>query len=196
MPRAELLIIGLAGNAGTGKDTAAEYLQDWHGFHRFAFADPMRAMLDGLLDCCGIDHAWLYERSLKEEVIPELGCSYRHLAQTLGTEWARELIHPEFWVRTAAVALGLHDLPCSSPVHDRIVISDVRFPNEAEWITRMGGVVIRLHRPTPGVRPHISEALLSDIEPWACIDNSGTLEQLEQQLAGHVHALTSPEQSQ
>lgn len=184
-PAIDPLIIGLCGNAGVGKDTAADYLCSHHGFERFAFADPLRAMIEALLLECGQDYAYITERHLKEQPIPGLGLSYRHLAQTLGTEWGRALT-PDLWLRTATLCLGLPD----HPIHDRIVITDVRFGNEAEWVTQQQGVVARIYRPTQRVRAHISEIELDGIEPWAVIDNAGPIEQLHQQLDALVATLT------
>jgi len=183
---ADPIIIALCGNAGAGKDTAAEYLFEKHGFHRFAFADPLREMLFGLLESCYIDYVWITEPHLKDQPIPELGVSYRQLAQTLGTEWARNLLGQDFWLRTAGLALGLPD----RPVHDRIVISDVRFPNEAAWVQQHHGRVVRIFQPAAAVRSHLSETLVDQIVPWARIDNTGTVDQLHEQLDAMVAALS------
>lgn len=186
------LIIGLAGNAGVGKDAAAVYLQTAHRFEQYAFADPIRDMLGALLERCGIDHTWMTEPALKERPIPGLGASYRALAQLLGTEWARQHLGEDFWLKTASLALGLSSARPGwpgAPIHDRLVISDVRFPNEAHWIVQQGGVVIRIHRETRGVRAHLSETQLHLIQPWAEIDNNGSLQQLYRQLDVLVHRL-------
>ena len=42
------MILGFAGPAGAGKDTAAAHLVAHHGYERRAFADPMRAALYAL----------------------------------------------------------------------------------------------------------------------------------------------------
>lgn len=153
-------ILGLHGRAGAGKDTAAAYLVQHYGFHRYGFADPLRDMILALLDTCGIDHAWVTEPHLKEQPIPGLGHSYRELAQGLGTDWARKQLGDSFWLRAAEAALGISadNLPGHQAVHDRIVISDVRFENEAAWVTSLHGVVVGLMRAeAPPVRDHVSE---------------------------------------
>ena len=176
-------LIGLVGRAGVGKDTAAEHLVQQFGFHRWAFAEPLRTMLEALLVECDLDHAYLFEPQLKEQPIPGLGFSYRQLAQTLGTEWGRALAS-DFWLRCADRCLGLHDDPAQShPVHDRIVFSDVRFPNEAEWIRRRGGFLVRVQRPgTAAVRAHCSEDLADSISAEHEVWNTGGLDHLQQQL--------------
>jgi len=178
------VILGLSGSAGVGKDTAASYLEKEHGFVPYAFADPLRNMLEALLVESNLDYAYIYERQLKEQPIPGLGFSFRHLAQTLGTEWGRALAE-DFWLRLAEMSLGLPD----APIHDRIVITDVRYPNEAAWVQHHGGRVARIYRPTAAVRAHTSETLIDQIVPWVGIDNVGTVDQLHAQLDELVAAL-------
>lgn len=180
LPR-DCILIGLTGEAGADKDTVADHLCAAHGFERHAFAEPIRDMLAALLVGAGIDYAHLFERDLKELPVPHLGVSGRQMMQRLGTEWGRAL-HPDLWVRHAAVTLGLHDLPHSSPVHDRIVLTDIRFPNEAAWIERLGGRVIRVLRDVQAVNARESEQHFDRIAPWACIDNTGSFEQLHGQI--------------
>jgi hypothetical protein len=184
-PLPDPIVIGIAGHAGAGKDTAAAYLVERYGFVQASFADPIRSMALLLLEEAGIDHRWLTERASKEARIPGLGISARALMQTLGTECGRSL-HPNIWVRHIALRLGLPGpgprrtfgpgtpAALATPVHDRIVISDCRFPNEADWINLIGGKVIRLHRRQAGaVRPHVSEAQVMDLHADVDLHNHG-----------------------
>jgi len=169
------IVIGLAGHAGAGKDTAAAYLVQRYGFVQAAFADPIRSMALLLLEEAGIDHRWLTDRAYKELRIPGLGVSARALMQTIGTEVGRHL-HPSIWTRHMAMRLGLAGagLPNTYPVHDRIVISDVRFGNEAHWVHLVGGKVIRLHRnQAAAVRTHASEAELLTLDADVDLHNHG-----------------------
>lgn len=166
-------IIGLTGLAGTGKDSAALYLCQEYGFVQAAFADPLRSMVLQFLEEAGLDHAWLTERRCKERLITGLGVSARALMQVLGTEVGRAL-HPDLWVRHLGLRLGLDGQPSSTPVHDRIVLSDVRFRNEAAWLRARGGRLVRLHRDTAaGVRPHASELQVLDLVPDVDLWNNG-----------------------
>jgi len=166
-------IIGLTGLAGTGKDTVRNMLEAHHNFAGLAFADPIRAMVGALIQSAGAGPEWMTDRTLKEGTVPALGTSYRHLAQTLGTEWGRS-IDPEFWLRIAAArAEALQD-----PGQLKIVISDVRFINEAQWIKSQGGEIWRVVRSSAEpVRHHASE-LISHITPDRTIHNDGTVEAL------------------
>jgi hypothetical protein len=72
---------------------------------------------------CEDDVERMIEGDLKEAVHPELGVSPRHLMVTLGTEWGRDAVHPDLWVRIWAASL---------PEAAHVVAEDVRFPNEVE----------------------------------------------------------------
>ena len=175
-------LVGLCGAAGSGKSTAGDILVDRHGFTSWAFAEPLRDMLSAAFEPAGIDHRWLTEPGLKEQRIPDMGPSGRELMQRFGT-CGRD-IDPCFWVRLTSMALGLNDLPDSAPVHDRIVITDVRYPEEAAWIQALGGHVVLVDRPQAvPVRAHESEAHYRRLGHTAVIDNSGGLEQLHAQVS-------------
>lgn len=168
-------LIGLTGYAGTGKDTVRQILEDQYDLDGMAFADPIREMLSVLLASVGADEIWMTARHLKERDIPQLGMSYRKLAQTLGTEWARAL-DPDFWVRIAAAKVEL----CAHYNQAGVVISDVRFPNEAAWIKSRGGVIWRVIRPgTEPVRAHTSEDLIAGLPHDYVIDNRGDFDDLD-----------------
>lgn len=172
-------LIGLTGYADTGKDTVREILEDQHGFGGFAFADPIRAMLRELLTSSGIDDACMDDRALKEAVIQALGVSYRQLAQTLGTEWGRNL-QSDFWLRIASAYVT--DLEWAGNTH--FVVSDVRFPNEAEWVRSRGGVIWCVRREqAQAVRPHISESGVDSIKADWTINNNGSLDDLREVVA-------------
>ena len=184
-------IIGLAGAAGAGKDTVADWLCDHHGFERAAFADSLKEMLEALLTGLGIDYAYLYERGLKEQPIPGLNVSARHLMQTLGTEWGRNQLGSGFWLKTMELRLGLSTIP-TTPVHDRIVITDVRFPDEAQWIRAFGGVIVRVQRDGAQAIPlahHSSE--LQHIRADRVLLNDRSLEDLHERV-DHLAAALLP----
>lgn len=165
-------LIGIAGRAGSGKDTAGSHLVEQHGFQQYAFADPIRAMLGALGAFPAAD---LINRDTKEVVIDWLGKSPRQMAQTLGTEWGRELVHPQLWILMAqrrwdAAKFAGHSL----------VVTDVRFANEADWIRGQGGQVIGLDRPgIEVVSAHASEQFgLSSLADLV-ICNNDTIDMLE-----------------
>lgn len=189
MNRPDPLIIGLTGQAGAGKDTVATYLCERYGFVADAFAEPIRDMATVLLNGIGIDYACLFERDLKERVIPELGISGRRLMQTLGTEWARNTVGLDFWIKHASLRLGLDNLPVSTPVHDLIVLTDVRFPNEAQWIKSLGGLLVRVNRSTAPVAFHESEQHIAGLLCDRTLHNTGTVEDLQRQIDAEFFSL-------
>ena len=177
-------LIGLTGPAGCGKDTVRAILEE-HGYNGLAFADPIRHMLRELFTSNGICTSFMDARNLKEAPIPQLCTRYRHLAQTLGTEWGRS-VAPDLWLRLAASYMG--DLSNSGELatddgYARFVISDVRFANEADWVRQRGGVIWRINRPQAApVRAHVSETEMQSIQPDVCVDNTDTLDHLRTQV--------------
>ena len=187
------ILIGLTGLAGAGKDTVAQMLtQHWtaagHGWDVMAFADPIRAMCRAFLRHAGIDEPedYLVDRELKEQVIPEVGASYRHLAQTLGTEWGQQCIGRDVWIRMLEqrlIAAGRRGVT-------HVVIPDARFPVEADWLRTMGGVIWRIERPgVAPVREHVSEMGTIYIKSDRVIINDGTLDELRAQVGAELARL-------
>lgn len=161
-------LIGIAGRARSGKDTVANFIIAAIGGYRYSFADPIRAMLAPL----GVDMNDPYWQARKEDVIPALGVSPRRMMQTLGTEWGRQLINPDLWIIMAHQRL-LQNGP-------GMVISDVRFENEAAWIRKHGGWIIHVIRPeAKAVEAHASEDGIEMLDADAQLLNSGTLEELQ-----------------
>lgn len=163
-------LIGLAGKAGTGKDTAADHLCEAHGFVRYAFADPIRAGLQAML---GLTDEELHDRTHKEVALEPFGVSPRRMMQTLGTEWGRHCIHPDLWLLVA----GLNVDELIAEGRSGIVITDVRFDNEADWIRARGGTVLHILRPgADPVATHTSEAGVRISDEDAIINNVGSIQ--------------------
>lgn len=167
-------LVGIAGRARSGKDTAAQLFVD-AGFVRYAFADPIRAGLKVML---GLSDAF-FDDDLKEKEIAWLGCSPRYLMQTLGTEWGREMIGANVW---CLYAQRVFEDICQIGTGG-MVISDVRFETEARWIRDNGGLLIHLYRhDAPPVAEHVSEAGIEVKAGDVVIGNNGTLEELHAKL--------------
>lgn len=165
-------IVAFAGPAGSGKDTAGAYLIEKYGFKKLSFATPLKNMLAAM----GCPEP--ANQGLKEAIIPWLGVSWRHLGQTLGTEWGRELVSPDIWVLIAEQFIRSEG--------GRFVITDCRFENEAAMVRRMGGVVVvldgREHEMTGSTKTHRSEVGIDFNEHDLTIDNGGSMEELHAQL--------------
>ena len=162
----------MAGYAGSGKDTAATALIA-DGYQRMAFADGVREL------ALAVD-PWILPGVRLSAIVAQRGwdgakalADVRTLLQNVG-KGVRDIVGPDAWVevmeRVWFVALDRPDA----------VITDVRYPNEAAWIRRWGGMVIRIDRPGVGpVNGHESETLVDAIEEDASVVNDGTPEELQ-----------------
>ena len=146
------MIVGFVGFIGSGKDTAADYLVNFHGFRRDSFANTLK---DAVANVFGWDRTLLEgrtseARAWREEVdtwwaerlgMPNL--TPRWVLQYWGTEVCRQGFHDDIWIASVENKMR--------KTTDNIVISDVRFPNEIKAIHNAGGIVVRVQR---GVIPH------------------------------------------
>jgi hypothetical protein len=160
-------LIGLIGQARVGKDTVAAHLYRKYDFEQTSFAFPMKEMLATVFG----DR---FRHGDREAPIDWLGKSPRHLMQTLGTEWGRNCVHPELWV-----LLAEREVIKARERHYGLVITDVRFHNEADMILRNGGVLWRITRDSAEqINAHVSETADWSGHPHVHIPNNGTLDEL------------------
>lgn len=163
-------LIGIAGHKQSGKTTLAEMLCQRLNLPHDSFAAPIRR---AVADILGISVDALEVR--KETPIKWLGGQTpRHLMQTLGTEWGRQMIDGELWVKALIQRSG----------GSGAVVSDVRFPNEAEAIRNSGGKVIRLIRPGFQTQDHhLSEVPLpADLVDAEIVNDGPAFELLHKAL--------------
>lgn len=178
------ILIGLAGRARVGKDTVARYLAAHLTLISYAFADPLKQALASMfhLTAAQLDGAE------KEQPLPWLGKSPRELMQLLGTEWGRDLVHPQLWLLLAEQNLQLlaeHDQAMKG-----VVIRDVRFDNEAAWVRSKGGVILHITRPdAAAVASHSSEAGIARCSSDFALANEGTLDELYDKLDSFISSL-------
>jgi len=162
-------VIGIAGPARSGKDTAADYLIEQHPqYHKASFADPIKDMLRVGL---GLTDEQLYGDQ-KEIVDERYGCSPRHIMQTLGTEWGRTYICDDLWVRTMRARIEL------APV----IIPDIRFENEAAFVREHGVLLHVTGRARTIDSGHQSEWLIEPVGDDIIVTNDSTLEAFHKQL--------------
>ena len=177
------MIIGLVGYIGSGKGTVGDILVRHHGYHQFAFADALKDAVAsiflwprGLLE--GDSNA---SRAFRERVDPWWSHKFgyevtpRLILQKMGTEACRHGIADNIWIAALEKRIqGYKD----------VVISDVRFPNEIDFIRSAGGVIIRVKRgedPTPEQLStmHVSETAWNSYEPDRIIHNDKDLNGLK-----------------
>jgi hypothetical protein len=184
------MIIGLSGHKGSGKDLVAAYLVKEHGFERKAFADPLKRSVAALFNIpfSDVDKLKMNDKILVgigmigepeyDQWIQHMGyqaLSWRELLQRYGTEAHRDVFGVDFWLE--------YTLPLGGYYPGRaIVVSDVRFENEANRIKELGGFVWFIDRPSvfPGHDLHTSEVFDFD-EDWVVI-NDGTIEELYEEV--------------
>lgn len=162
-------IIGITGLKQSGKDTTAAYISEQlclDGFrcNRVGFADRLKTEICAALK---ITHSEL-ESDKK---------TYRGILQWWGTEYRRTKFGNDYWVKR------LHDNLMSLPDETVVIIPDVRFLNEAQYITLAGGKLIRVIRAGQTCDDeHASETEQNSIVVDETILNNGTLAELQQQV--------------
>jgi hypothetical protein len=198
------MIVGVCGFIGSGKDTIADYLVNFHEFRRESFASTLK---DAVSAVFGWDRTLLEGRTKearewREQVDPWWAARLdmptltpRWVLQYWGTEVCRKGFHDDIWI--ASLENKLRNSK------DNVVVSDCRFPNEILSIKNAGGMVIRVVRgPEPfwydtalwanqgltefqeelktlGI--HASETAWVGTEFDLVIDNNGTIEDLYNQ---------------
>jgi hypothetical protein len=141
------MIIGICGFIGSGKDTVADFLVNFHEFRRESFASTLK---DSVAAVFGWDRTLLEGRTAearewREQVDPWWAerldmptLTPRWVLQYWGTEVARKSFHDDIWI--ASLENKLRNSK------DNIVISDCRFPNEIEAIKKANGVIVWVQR--------------------------------------------------
>jgi hypothetical protein len=153
------MIIGVCGFIGSGKDTVADYLTNFHGFRRESFANTLK---DAVAQVFGWDRTMLegrtkQAREWREQVDPWWAerlnmpnLTPRLMLQLWGTEVCRKGFHDDIWIASLENKLRTST--------DDVVISDCRFPNEIKSIKESGGIVVRVVR---GPEPEWYDAAVS-----------------------------------
>jgi hypothetical protein len=192
------MIIGLCGKKQCGKSTTACGLVAG-GFVELSFAGPLKA-------ACAAIFGFTDEQlngALKEVPDAKWGVSPRQVMQRFGTDLMRKysnLVVPikdpeDIWLTVMAKRIA------SLPDGTNVVISDVRFENEAAFVRKLGGFIIKIDRPDLVASDvHASEALEFDAD--MVIVNDGSIADLCRVfemsfkfigLASKIHSLPPPD---
>lgn len=191
-------LIGLHGKAGSGKDTVCDFLiGTYKDMYPESFVGPLKK---GLAEIFGIPLEHFEQRDIKEITNPYWDRSPRWLAQYFGTEVLREHIDEYFWIKRLALRLNAdsdtHPEWGAYDSNDTVVISDVRFQNEYDWVIANQGIIIHLTRDgadgTVGIANHPSEQdinLHNKERTYVC-ENNGTIIDLKRKIANIIVAST------
>ncbi len=190
------MIIGLTGKARSGKDSVRQILERTYGFEGFSFAGALKQAMTPLF---GLPEKYVLNEDNKELPIPgwpEL--TLRRAMQLLGTEAMRGTFGHDFWIRRL-----------KREIYGRrmVVVSDVRFDNEAEALRNIGAAIVEVRRPGAGLESiagqHISEAGVSPELIHLTLLNDSSLAQLQlntekmfRRLADAMHAVALENQKQ
>ena len=203
------MIIGICGFIGSGKDTVADYLVNFHEFRRESFANTLK---DAVAAVFGWDRTMLEGRTKearewREQIDPWWAARLdmptltpRWVLQYWGTEVCRRAFHDDIWIASLENKLRTSK--------DHVVISDCRFPNEIASIRNAGGNIAWVQRGTLPAwdetaiqanrghnwamqdlkmrKIHASETAWVGTEFDAVVDNNGTIDQLYTQARSIV----------
>jgi hypothetical protein len=196
-------LIGIYGHARSGKDTVTTFLTEtYKGYYSIAFADPLK---EAAAVAFGIPLDWFYSDELKDTEHPNWDLTPRQITQFMGTEMFRDTlprliegVGNNFWVNRAILRLTNSYVPedeGSFELTDTVVISDVRFQNEYDFIIKNNGIIIHLTRPGAdgniGISGHSSESQLTlhDNERTYEVTNDSTIPELHRKIANIIVSL-------
>lgn len=170
-------LIGIGYRARAGKDTVGDILEQSFGYERYSFAHVLK-------EVCYMLAGSLESGDEFKETVQLCGLTGRQLLIAVGKA-LREHVSPNVWIDAV-------DLPGALATYDRIVITDVRFPNEAAKIKELGGILIEVRRPGLPDDLDETETAGAAIKWDHTIVNAGTLEDLEVMVATLLAALSKP----
>lgn len=194
IPLSSLQLIGISGHAGVGKDTVARYIQEkYKDVWIEHFADPLKR---ACAEAFGIPIDWFHEPELKEQET-FWGVTPRKIAQFVGTEMFRDVVpklygkltHSHWVIALSDRLTGKAAPPSGQDFYapgETILIPDVRFQDEADWIWNNGGLVLHIQRKgyegKVGIQGHASEVgykpnTMADVAKHWVIYNDFSLEE-------------------
>lgn len=195
----QLVLIGISGAAGAGKDTVGKIFQE-HFLDCYTkhFADPLKQACSSAF---GIPLDDFSDPLAKNLVHPYWDVTPRQIAQFVGTEMFRVegagLLGPKvansFWTnRMAGTLTGDLYLPEVEGLYEEdeiIIIPDVRFQNEYDFVLDNNGYMIHLTREGAdgkvGIPGHSSESGIPfkhTPERNYLFENNDTIEALKEKV--------------
>lgn len=165
-----MIIVGISGRIGHGKDAIAKRLQERWGFAVVSFASGLKEEVEERLprtlramhDLVCTAPACLHVSHIRELVWNIKPSPFRELLQEYGSD-VRRADQPDYWTEKWKWKAAAHRL---------VAVPDVRFPNEYAMLRSMGAKLWRVERPgfgpTEAATLHPSETSL-DNHPWDAV---------------------------
>lgn len=175
------IIIAFSGKKRSGKNTAANFMKQFFpkklGYEELAFADPVKRTAAIAL---GLPLDYFFCDKNKVEVFTFCDgkkMTGRTILQTLGTEALRDNFNDSVWLTNAINRIN------QSPANV-ILITDLRFLNELDFLRNIGAKTIRINRgDLPNKDDHYSEnALDGEIFDYYINNDKGDLNFLKQEI--------------
>lgn len=181
------LLIGLHGKPRVGKDTVAAYLIKKYNLHRYGPSVPVKDTTAAMFN---IPRHYLDDDKMKDEMDPFWKMTYRQMAQKVGKESSRDVFGEDFWMRhvekiweetkeTSGLVTPTTVLPRG------LVLADVRYANEIDWIKERGGdvfFIVRDDAPKSSDTGHVVDAGLDMDLADIVIYNNSTIKKLYAQV--------------
>lgn len=194
------LLIGLVGKKQSGKDTMADYMITYsnehyhHDFIKISFAQPLKTIVKELFS---LQEEQLHDSNKKETVIPQWNKTPRQLLQWLGTDILKKYVGDDIFI--------IHLENRIKQERERnpgigIIVTDVRFENEAALIRRLNGTLIRVQEEQTTIAGdeitqkqdmHISETESEKIDTHFTIYNNKTygMDPYKEKIRNLVHII-------
>ena len=175
-------IIGIAGPAGSGKDTVAKAIRDELGHEktvRIAFADTLKEAVKLIYR---FSDKQVYGDK-KEDEDKYWDVTPRHVLQQMGTEVARTL-DPDIWIKS--FHLRLMEPGYGQDNRILTIIPDVRYSNEATWIRKHGVLWHIQGRVSHIENDHASEKFIEVSKRDLIFDNSDSLWSVPRHVASKL----------
>lgn len=178
------LLIGLHGKPRVGKDTVANHLIQKYKLKRYGPSVRVKLTAAAMFD---FPAEYLDDDSMKDQMDPFWGMTYRQMAQKVGKESSRDVFGNDIWMRH--VQKQLQNL---GNMHRGIVLADIRYASEIEWVKAHGGdvfFIMRKDAPKTSDQGHVVDQGLPTELADLIIYNDYTIEQLytnvDNQMAGY-----------
>jgi hypothetical protein len=172
-------IIALGHRAQTGKDTLAGFLMTELRLAKRGMNIQVAGFADEMKDFCYRMYAWAglkrkehYESHPEDKkvVLTPLGKTVRDLWIEVGNHMRK--YDDDVWVRALL----------TRPQVDILIVKDMRFPNEAAWVDKLGGFKVKVTRDSAEVLDNVADNALDGYDKWNwMIENDGDKHELMRQ---------------